>query len=108
MLGVIVSVAVLVIAYLIITDKKKIIRFYSDSCRYCIESQAEWDKFCHHARHDYEIMNVNTKAQCPKIRHLMEKYDVTSVPTIVKVSWWGSSTYKGRHRAHDYLKFASD
>ena len=106
MLAVIVVLAVLVIAYMWLDRPIHIIRFYSDSCKYCVNSQAEWDKFCSQTQSGYKIINVNIKSQCPSSRQLVEKYNVTSVPTIIKVTGMGSTTYSGDHTVDAYLKFA--
>ena len=89
--------------------KTKIIRFYRPSCPACVASQKEWDRFKKQARHkkNIVIIDVNTENKDEHTNYWTSKYQVVSVPYVVKITkWLGRSVeFKGDRTAEDYMRF---
>lgn len=107
---VLVILAVLLIFYLFSTDNKKetIIWFQRPSCPHCSRMQGEWNKFLQSARietPDIEIKEVNIE----KDPQIARKYNITSVPFIIKIKPCGKQiVYDGDRTAETLLHFAKN
>jgi glutaredoxin len=93
---------------LIFPKKTQIIRFYRPDCRFCVESQKEWDSFKALAaaeKLDIEILDVNISSSSRDTKNLVKHYGVKTVPYVVKTTTFGSKTYNGPRVSSSYLEF---
>jgi hypothetical protein len=77
----------------------KVYRFYRPTCGFCVSSQAEWDKFSSDCLLKM-VRPININLDKPGNENLAKSFNVTGVPTIIKVKPDGSSeTYSGERTA---------
>jgi hypothetical protein len=83
----------------------KVYRFYKPGCRYCQESQEQWDLFKKKCRfRGVKPIDVNLEEKNSTTEALANSYNVKSVPTIIKISNNGMvSKYNGDRTASDLL-----
>ncbi len=105
-----VYLAIVVILLYLYYCKTTVVRFYKPSCRYCVESQKEWDEFKKIARNlnIVVVVDVNTEEDNEHTRYWTSRYTVNTVPHVLKIKWFGfSETYDGPRDRVDYVKFAT-
>ena len=83
----------------------KVYRFYKPGCRFCQESQKEWDLFKSKCRfRGLKPIDINLEEKTPYNEALAKNFNVKSVPTIIKVSNSGEfSKYDGERTAIQIL-----
>jgi hypothetical protein len=91
--------------------KTIVIRFYKPSCKYCVESQQEWDRFkkiVSATTQDIEIVDVNTENTDAHTKYWTTRYKINSVPYVVKeTKWLGRSVeFNDSRTLVNYLTFA--
>ena len=99
------------VLFLLMLKKTQIIRFSKPTCKFCIESQPEWDAFKELAltkKLNIEIIDVDITNNSIHTRTWLAKYNVTTVPTIIKINMWGSYVYNGPLNRNDYLNFITN
>ncbi len=92
-----------------LNKKIRVVRFFRPTCKYCVESQKEWNAFKAHAAAsdlNAEIIDVNLDNDDSVTRKWRNKYKVTGVPKVIKVSLWGSEEYTGPRTSSAYMNFA--
>lgn len=112
---VIICVIVLLVMYsMVVTSKyegmignKTIIRFYSPTCSACVASTPEWKRFKSMYRgvvKEYNISDTSSETQ-----ELAKKYNITHVPTIIKIMGTGSGyvVHDGARTAENIMAFAN-
>ncbi len=94
---------VVVLMYIYEMYVVRVYRFYRPTCPYCIESQAEWDKFKSMAQFTrIRPIDVDLDAK-PAFK---ERFGVSSVPTVMLVDRDGAHfTYDGPRLADDYYSW---
>lgn len=98
-----------VILYLKYTQKKQIVRFARKTCKFCVESQPEWDAFKAMAisnKADFEIVDVDIENNSIHTRNWLAKYKVDGVPKVIKITGFGNSEYNGPRVSLAYMQFA--
>lgn len=106
---IVVIVGVLLFVYYKSKQRKQIVRFSKPTCKYCVDSQAEWDAFKAQAladKSDFEIVDVDISNNSIHTRNWLAKYKVESVPKVMKIGAWGSTEYEGPRISTAYMKFA--
>jgi uncharacterized protein YxeA len=100
----IIVVILLVIIY-VLYFRVKIIRFYRDSCPYCVSSKPEWDKFknSQYSNPLISVYEINTETEDGK--ELMKQYNLSSVPNIILVDDVKIKVYSGDRSCEDLKKF---
>lgn len=108
---ILVVLVVLILFYLFSGNSNKketIIWFHRPSCPHCVRMQAEWDKFVQIAKietPDVEIKEVNIEED----PQMAKRYDITSVPFIIKIKPCGKQmVYDGDRTAETLLHFAKN
>lgn len=106
-----VGIAVIIVAVLFMyvrCTSIKVYRFYRPTCPYCVSSQAEWDKFTSDSMFAL-IRPMNINLDKPDNATFAKHFNVTTVPTVVKVRPDGSSeVYAGERVATAYMKWARE
>ena len=77
---------------------KYIVRYFRPSCRFCAESQKEWDDFKASAfasQLPIVIVDVDTSHDNAHVRKWKAKYYFNSVPTVVKIHNGVVTKYEG-------------
>lgn len=103
-------VILLVLAYLYVFmgDSNTIVyRFYRPTCKFCVESKPEWDKFKEHMVDVDGIVikevNLDEGGTATK---LAKKYDVSGVPTVFKINSDGTRVdHEGPRTFSSYMSF---
>jgi thiol-disulfide isomerase/thioredoxin len=85
-------------------DKCDVIWFFRDSCGYCKKMSSEWDKFVKMSPH--YIRPVKIDVSKPENFAIARKYNVNSVPYIVKIQKGKSEVYAGNRTALEIMKWA--
>ena len=99
------------IIYLKSKQRKQIVRFMRHNCKYCIESQPEWDAFKANAvanKSDFDIVDVDLHDNSIHTRKWLESYKIDGVPKIIKITGFGSTEYIGPHISTAYMQFMSE
>ncbi len=102
-------ILVMLMYYMNISNETTVYRFYRPSCRYCVESQPEWNKFKMHICNsmNIKIVEVNLDDGGPSIS-LAKKFDVKSVPTVFKILPNGERVdHKGPRTMAGYISFVN-
>lgn len=97
--------------YLRYTKKKQIVRFSRKTCKFCVESQPEWDAFKADAlarKVDFEIIDVDIEDNSIHTREWLAKYKVDGVPKVIKITGWGTTEYNGPRTSLEYMKFMTE
>lgn len=105
---VIVGIIVLVV-YLQSKRQTQIVRFSRADCKFCIDSQSEWDAFKAAAladKVDFNIVDVDIKNNSVHTRNWLAAYKIDSVPTILKISGSSYKEYDGPRTSAAYMSFA--
>lgn len=79
----------------------KVYRFYRPGCPHCVNSQAEWNRFKRRCKYEF-IKPIDVNLDNPKNHKLAKRYQVTSVPTIIRVSDDTYEVYDGERLADAY------
>ncbi len=110
MLWVLVIIALIaLVVYLKSKQRTRIVRFSRPTCKFCIESQPEWDAFKAMAladKVDFDIVDVDIQNNSIHTRNWLASYKVDSVPKVIKVTGWGSVEYNGPRVSTAYMAFA--
>ena len=107
-----VILVIVLIAWIFCRRNKKttVVRYYRPSCPACVASQEEWDKFKTYSNRDKDlvIIEVNTEVDNDLTRKWKAYYNVSSVPTVIKIPKWTGirRVYSGERTAEDYSRFA--
>lgn len=100
--GIAVLIVVILFMYVRCTSVK-VYRFYRPSCPYCVSSQAEWDNFSSNCTFAM-VRPINVNLDDPNSSAFAKNFNVTSVPTVIKVKPDGSSeNYNGARTADAYM-----
>ncbi len=102
-------VLALIYYYIKSNQRTQIVRFYRDNCKYCVESQPEWDAFKAMALADkveFDIVDVDIQNNSIHTRRWLDSYKIISVPTVLKITGWGSKEYDGPRISTAYMAFA--
>jgi hypothetical protein len=96
-------VAVIVLLILMkLTSDKVVYRFYMPGCRYCIDSQSEWNKFVVMSLvSPHRTSELNMKD--PSNGQLVSTFGVQGAPTVVKVHKGKYEIYQGDRTAQSYM-----
>ena len=97
------------IIYLKYTQKKQIVRFSRKTCKFCVESQPEWDAFKGMALADkvnFDIIDVDIENNSIHTRNWLAKYKVDGVPKVIKITGFGTTEYNGPRTSAAYMQFA--
>ncbi len=92
------------------SNSTTVYRFYKHNCRFCVESQPDWDKFKAHIgkRMDLVIVDVDLDEGDTSL-NLAKKYNVTSVPTVFKILPNGTRVdHIGPRNMGGYISFVSN
>jgi hypothetical protein len=102
---VVVLVMLTLLMFYIDAISTKVYRFYKPGCRFCQESQEEWEIFKKKCRfRGLKPIDVNLEEKTAKNEELAKSFNVKSVPTIIKVSAGGiPSKYEGDRTAQNIL-----
>ena len=104
-------IAVIVVAcilYFIWRNSRKhkpgIYRFYRPACRFCVESQPEWDKFKQQTKEKLYEINLDDDNN----RSLADRYSVQMVPTVFRLYANGTLIkHEGERTVGNYTAFAA-
>jgi glutaredoxin len=100
------AIAILCLFLLAKLNAVKIIRFYRDTCPYCVKSKGEWLKFkCYNAWNPF-ITSVSVDTDTELGSRIMRQYGIKSVPTIIKMKGLHLSKYEGDRTWRDITSFA--
>lgn len=87
----------------------RMIRFSKPTCKYCVDSQLEWDKFKSLAKlHNIETIDVDISDNTNHTKYWLSKYKIDSVPTVIKITTLWSYVYDGPRICGEYMKFAME
>jgi hypothetical protein len=102
---IVVSAMLILLMLYIDSISTKVYRFYKPGCRFCQESQEQWELFKKKCRfRGVKPIDVNLEERTPKNETLAKAFGVKSVPTIIKVSSSGTpSKYDGDRTAQNLL-----
>jgi glutaredoxin len=109
---VIVLLLFIIVAYYACSDiNTYIVRYHRPSCKYCVESQQEWDLFkAKHAddliRSNVFIIDVDTSQDTEHTRYWCAKYNFQTVPTVVKLSKFSTKVFDKSRTCEEFYKFA--
>jgi glutaredoxin len=79
-------------------------RFYRPTCPYCVNSQAEWDKFQIYSLFS-TTRTVNINLNDPQGSYLAKVYGVETVPTVIAVVDGYNEKYTGVRTADGYQEW---
>ena len=82
----------------------KIIWFYQDGCRFCVEMKGEWDLFARNAPRYLKVQSVDIFD--PVNAKMVQEYRVKGVPYIIKEKNGRRYVYAGPRKAADLLHWA--
>jgi len=91
-IGIIIAIflVILILFILYFSNNPDVYRFYRPSCPYCVQSEPEWNKFVSSVKNNKLKLNIyNINLDESRNLYLKNKFDITSVPTIVGVSKLG-------------------
>jgi thioredoxin-like negative regulator of GroEL len=82
-----VVILVILIIWLVSTQTVgvRVYRFYSDNCKYCVQSKGEWKKFKNRVMFKY-IQAVDVNVDDPSNAELLNSFGVKSWPSIIVLS----------------------
>ncbi len=110
MLWVLGIVGIIVLVYYIKSKQRvQIVRFSRPTCKFCVESQPEWDSFKAMALADkatFEIVDVDISNNSIHTRNWLASYKVDGVPKVIKITPWKTIEYEGPRVSTAYMKFA--
>ena len=96
---------ILLILLWVYSEHKKVYWFYMDSCGYCINMKREWElfeKLCQNTL----LVPIRIDYKDPTNIHLVNKYQIKSVPTIILLTKNSTTTYRGPRKANAIYKWA--
>lgn len=105
----IIAFAILFVLYVKSTQRKQIVRFSRKTCKFCVDSQPEWDSFKTAAisnKVDFDIIDVDIENNSIHTRTWLSNYQVDSVPKIIKITGWGTTVFNGPNTGSAYMQFA--
>lgn len=107
--GILVAVCVVFVFLYMKASAKKVVRFYSDNCGYCVKSKPEWDKFKRNNILNPHISTKDIDVNNEKGQYLLDQYGLKGVPNIIKIEKdLTISQYEGDRSSKDIQKFASN
>ena len=106
LLGLIIVVLLIIIYTLYF--RVKVIRFYRNSCPYCVSSKPEWYKFkdSQYTNPLVSIYEVDTEKDEGK--ELMKQYGLESVPNIIMIDDIKIKVYDGDRSSEDIKNFVTN
>ena len=100
------AIAILCLFLLAKLTAVKIIRFYRDTCPYCVRSQKEWNKFKIYNAWNPFITPVSVDTDTEEGKKVMRQYGIKSVPTIIKMKNLALTRYEGDRTWKSISSFA--
>jgi len=86
----------------------KVYRFHRPSCPYCVNSQAEWDKFQFYSMFS-TTQTININLNEPQGEQLARQFGVKTVPTVIGVTADGyMEMYEGERTANGYQQWVNE
>ena len=104
-----IAVLCLVIAWVLFRPYSiKVYRFHRPSCPYCVNSQAEWDKFRFYSMFSTtQTININLNEM--EGEKMARQYGVKTVPTVIGVTADGyMEKYDGERTANGYQQWVNE
>jgi thiol-disulfide isomerase/thioredoxin len=101
-INLIITTFVVFVIYLIWRLRFVYYLFYSPTCPSCISLKPEWKEFKKHAGLFTMISEINLEEN-PN-HYLAKKYNVQTVPTIIKSGWFDYKVYNGERTAKEMKK----
>jgi len=98
-------IIILLIIISILYFKVKLIRFYRDTCPYCVSSKPEWDKFKNSQYTNPFISIYEIDTDTDEGKELMQQYGLKTVPNILLLDDIKIKTYEGDRSCGDLKKF---
>ena len=98
-------VVLLLIVIYVLYFRVKIIRFYRDTCSYCVSSKPEWDKFKNSQYTNPLISVYEVDIETEDGKELMKQYNLSSVPNILLIDDIKIKLYEGDRSCEDLKKF---
>jgi glutaredoxin len=86
-------------------QRTQIVRFHKPGCKYCDYTKEEWNAFKNMAATsavDFDVVDINANDR----RDLIIKYQISSVPTVLKITPLGYKEYNGPRVRDAYMQFA--
>ncbi len=97
--------------FTMVSARSTIYRFYRPGCKYCVESQPEWDRFRQIVRNDFNlymrvgIVEINLD-DAKNDQGIISSFNIPGVPYVVKVTESGKRVnYDGERTAEGYVRF---
>lgn len=84
---------------------KPVYWFYRDSCPHCINMKTEWNKFESQCWCSM-IQPIKINIADPANQSIADRYNIQSVPTIIKIESGVAFEYKGNRTYNDIYKWA--
>jgi len=109
-LGVILFALLVWLWYIKRNHRKVIVRFMRPTCKFCVESQAEWDAFKAQAEAnnaDFDVVEVNISDNSIHTRNWLARFQVDGVPKVIKVIGTKIEEYQGPRISTAYMQFAT-
>jgi hypothetical protein len=100
--GLVLVVVAIVYIIFFVSNKirvKKIYYFYSKGCRYCTEFNPEWEKL---SGNMYIKIDIND----PSNTNMVNEFNISQVPTIIKLENDKQFKYSGNRKAEDIKAWA--
>lgn len=105
-MGAIVFFVILLLIYILWRNIcKPVYLFYRDSCPYCVKIKPEWKRFEMNCMISM-ILPIRIDMTDPNNQELVSKFNINSVPTIIKVENNIPFKYNGNRTAQDLYKWA--
>lgn len=100
-------ILIILIIYLLYRYARKnkkivIVWFYRPDCGYCTEMEDEWDNFTYNVPSNVYVKKININ----KNRAIANKFNVSGVPYIIKITNKKITEFKGERTSDNLLKFA--
>jgi hypothetical protein len=106
---VLVVVVLLILWLLISLYSTKVYRFYKPTCKYCVESQDEWDRFKQNCKFRLiRCIDIDTSNANGYNEMLAQNFGVKTVPAVFKVEPDGRrEMYDGERQADAYMAWCT-
>ena len=103
--GVLIVIIVILILRL---NAIRILRFFRNSCPFCVESMSEWKKFKWRNAWNPLIKCIDVDTENDKGKELVNCYQIKGVPSIIKFDDNKMAKYNGDHFAVQLEKWVYD